>query len=57
MAGWARTQGATRLQHWVQETNTAVIAFHERGSYVRTGKTKPHALNPSFHDVQMVREL
>jgi GNAT superfamily N-acetyltransferase len=57
MAGWARTRGAARLQHWVAETNTGVIAFHERGGYVRTGKTKPNALNPSFHDVHMAREL
>ncbi|MBV9452560.1 MAG: GNAT family N-acetyltransferase [Rubrobacter sp.] len=54
---WARSRGAAQLQHWVRETNTAVIAFHERGGYVRTGKTKPHALNPSLHDVQMARQL
>lgn len=57
VTGWARTRGAARLQHWVRGTNTAVIAFHERGGYVRTGKTKPHAPDPSFHDVQMAREL
>ena len=57
MAEWARARGATRIQHWVQETNTQVIAFHERGGYVRTGTTKPHGLNPSFQDVQMSRDL
>ena len=57
VAGWARTRGAARLQHWVRETNTAVIAFHERGGYARTGKTKPHALNSSLHEVHMAREL
>jgi GNAT superfamily N-acetyltransferase len=57
IAGWARTRGAAQLQHWVWEANTAVITFHEREGYVRTGKTKPHALNPSFHDVHMVRKL
>jgi GNAT superfamily N-acetyltransferase len=54
---WARSRGAAHLQAWVAETNTAALTFFERANFVRTGKTKPHALNPSFHDVHMVRKL
>ncbi len=56
IAGWARTRGAARLHCWVTE-NSRNIILYQRWKFVRTGKTKAHALNPSLRAVHMVREL
>lgn len=57
MAEWAATRGATRLQHWITESNMASITLCERIGFARTGKTKPLASDPSLRAVHMAREL
>ena len=57
VAGWAGARGASRLQHWITETNTASLTLCERIGFARTGKTKPLGSDPSLRAVHMVREL
>ncbi len=56
IARWARTRGATQLHCWVTE-NSRNIILYKRWKFVRTGKTKPNALNSSLYDVHMAHEV
>jgi ribosomal protein S18 acetylase RimI-like enzyme len=54
---WVRLQNISRLTLLVTSNNDAAIKFYERLGFTMTGKTAPHANNPSLGDCEMTRPI
>ena len=54
---WAVERGASRIALWVTEGNDPAIALYERMGFKATGRTVPHAANPTLRALEMERGL
>jgi GNAT superfamily N-acetyltransferase len=57
IADWARSQGATRLQLWVTESNTPATALYRRFGFAPTGERQPLPSNPALAEDLLVLTL
>jgi ribosomal protein S18 acetylase RimI-like enzyme len=54
---WVRLRSRSTLTLLVTSNNDAAIKFYERLGFTMTGKTAPHANDPSLCDCEMTRRI
>lgn len=58
VADWARgLAGVSALVLEVNETNARARAFYERCGFAATGRSRPHAYDPSTAEIELVKPL
>ena len=57
VAGWARDQGARRLELWVTTTNAPARTLYLRSGFTPDGRTQPLPSNPALIEQAMIRRL
>jgi len=53
---WARER-ADRIRLDVHESNSRAMAAYAKRGYVETGSTKPYPLDPSYNELEMIKNL
>ena len=54
---WVRLKNVSTLTLLVTSNNDAAIKFYQRLGFAMTGKTTPHANDPSLGDCEMMRPM